>query len=289
MAQTRIENMVDPEIMTNMVSAGLPKAIAFSGIAGIDSTLEGQAGSTIVVPKFSYIGDAQTVAEGAAIDYNQLKTTTSKVTIKKSAVGVELTDESALSGYGDPIQETQKQIVMSVASKIDNDILDVAKEARLSLASANFTKLDFIDDIENAFADDPNGTEANSLVKGAIFLNPKDANKVRKAAANDWDRQSDLGDQLLITGSLGAVLGWQIVRTAKVPEGSAIVAKPDALRVFLKKNVTVESDRDITNGTTKFAARAFYGVGIYDDTKVLVINKWGATANQASGSSSTGK
>lgn len=66
-----------------MISAQLPKAIKFSGIAPVDSTLEGQPGSTITVPKFKYIGDATDVAEGEAIDYSKLETETAKWTVKK--------------------------------------------------------------------------------------------------------------------------------------------------------------------------------------------------------------
>lgn len=80
---TLLANLVDPEVLAPMISAQLPKAIKFSGIAPIDTTLTGQPGSTITVPKFKYIGDAVDVAEGAKIDYTKLTTETAQYTIKK--------------------------------------------------------------------------------------------------------------------------------------------------------------------------------------------------------------
>lgn len=53
MALTMLQNLVDPEVMARMISATLPKKIKFSPIARIDTTLVGQPGSTIKVPKYA--------------------------------------------------------------------------------------------------------------------------------------------------------------------------------------------------------------------------------------------
>lgn len=276
---TQLEQMIDPQVLTDMISAELPKAIRFSAIAPIDTTLENRPGSTVTVPRYEYIGDAKDVAEGEAIDYAQLKASTDTFTVKKAGIGVNLTDEAVLSGYGDPVGEAQKQITMSIASKIDNDIVATATKARLQLASADFTKLDFIDQIEAAFADDtnPRNFEVDDTARGVIFMNPKDVNKVRKAATVDWTRSSDLGDNIIISGVFGEVLGWQFMRSRKVPAGSAVVAKPGAMKTYLKRGINAETGRDMDNKSTKFNADEHYGVAIYDDTKLLVIKPFDFT------------
>lgn len=272
---TTLEQMIDPEVMGEMVLAQLPKAIKFSAIAPIDDTLSGRPGDTVTVPRWEYIGDAQDVAEGAAINYAQMTNSTDTFTVKKAAKGVKLTDEAVLSGYGDPIGEATRQITMAIASKVDNDTLATATKSRLTLASADFTKLDFIDQIEAAFIDDTSdnnfeGDDANA--QGVIYMNPKDVNKVRKAAAQDWDRATELGDSILSTGVFGGVLGWQFIRSRKVPVGSAIVAKPGAMKTYLKRSVQPETGRDMDAKSTKFNADMHYGIAIYDDTKLLAIN-----------------
>lgn len=271
---TTLEQMIDPEVMGEMILAQLPKAIKFGAIAPIDDTLSGRPGDTITVPRWKYIGDAKDVAEGAAIDYAKMTNSTDTFTVKKAAKGVKLTDEAVLSGYGDPVGEATRQIAMAIASKLDNDTLATATKSRLTLSSADFTKLDFIDTIEAAFIDDTSdnnfeGDDANA--QGVIYMNPKDVNKVRKVAAQDWERATALGDSILSTGVFGGVLGWQFIRSRKVPVGSAIVAKPGAMKTYLKRAVQSETGRDMDAKSTKFNADMHYGVAIYDDTKLLAI------------------
>lgn len=270
---TTIEKLVDPEVMTQMINGQLPKAVRFTAIAPIDTTLTGRPGTTVTVPKYKHIKNAVDVAEGAKVDYQALETATEKFTIKKMATGVKLTDEAVLSGYGDPIGEANKQIANAMASKLDDDILATASKARLQLPTADFSKIDFIDDIEAGFIDDPsaNNVEGDDTARGIIFVNPKDANKIRKAAALNWERQSDLGDSMLASGVFGGLLGWQIVRSRKIPEGSAVVAKPGAMKTYTKRAINAETGRDMDTKSTKFNADMHYGVAIYDDTKLMVI------------------
>ena len=61
---TKIANLVNPEVMAPMIKATLPKKIKYSPLAKIDTTLSGQPGDSITVPKYAYIGDAEDVAEG---------------------------------------------------------------------------------------------------------------------------------------------------------------------------------------------------------------------------------
>ena len=128
---TKLANLVNPQVMADMISATLPKKIKFSPIAKIDTTLVGRPGDTITVPKYAYIGDAEDVAEGVAMDTSLLTTSTTTVKVKKAGKAVELTDESLLSGYGDPAGESTRQITMSIASKVDNDCLDALYTAPL--------------------------------------------------------------------------------------------------------------------------------------------------------------
>lgn len=271
-ALTTLDTQINPEVMADMISAQLPKAIKFTQLAPIDNTLEGQPGTEVTVPRFKYIGDAVDVAEGGAIDYAQLTTDTDKFTIKKAGKGVKITDEAILSGYGNPAGEAQKQITMSIASKVDNDVLNEAMKATLTLPKTTIN-VDLIDAIETAFNDDTNerAYEDNAATTGVLFMSPKDASKLRKAAAQDWTRASELGDSILITGVFGELLGWQIMRSKKIAEGQVLAVKQGALRIYMKRGVLPEKGRDMDHKLTKFNADQHYGVAIYDDTKLLVV------------------
>lgn len=269
---TQLAQMIDPEVMAQMISAQLPKAIKFSGIAPVDTTLEGRPGTTITIPKFKYIGDAQDVAEGAAIDYTMLETTSDKHTIKKAGKGVKLTDEAVLSGYGDPVGEAQKQVRMAIASKVDNDIVAAAKETTLSVSHA--IDIDLIDQLEATFEDAPDAIEEEDAgTVGVLFLSYKDTANLRKAAGSDWTKASDLGDNILISGAFGEILGWEIVRSKKLAEGEGLAVKTGALKTFLKRSVLAEKERDIDHKLTKFNADQHYVVALVDETKCIKITK----------------
>ena len=73
MTMTKIENLIDAEVMADAISGKVDKAIRVTPFARIDTTLEGKnAGDTITVPRFAYIGDAEDVAEGVACGTVQL-------------------------------------------------------------------------------------------------------------------------------------------------------------------------------------------------------------------------
>lgn len=268
---TQLAQMIDPEVMAQMLQAQLPQAVRFSAIAPIDTTLQGQAGDTVTVPRYKYIGDAEDVAEGAAISYNQLTTATQKITIKKAGIGVKLTDEAVLSGYGDPAGEATRQIGMSIGSKVDNDILATAKTAKLVVQHA--IDLDLIDQVSAQLIDNVSdfNYEGDDTQTGVLFLNPKDADALRKLAANNWTRATELGDQMLVNGTFGELLGWQIVRTRKLAVGYGLAVLPGAMKTYLKRDVNLETQRDIDHKLTKVNADKIYGVAIMNDAKIVQI------------------
>lgn len=264
MTMTKLTNMVDPEVMAQMISAELPNAIRFAPLARVDNTLVGRPGSTITVPKFKYIGDAEDVAEGTPIDLSLLETDVEDFTIKKAGKGVEITDEAALSGLGDPIGEGTKQLKMSIANKIDNDCLTALATTTLTYSAGTAWDLDTISNAMDVFGDED--TEPMVLI-----MNSKDASKLRKAVAGDWDRASDLGDNIIVNGTYGSVLGAQVVRSNKLAEGTAYLVKAGALAIYMKRAVEVESDRDIINKTTVITADQHYGAHLYDESKAIKI------------------
>ncbi|RXS51109.1 Ig-like domain-containing protein [Lactococcus lactis] len=288
---TFLNSQVDPEVMGQMVAAQLPKAIKFSGIAPIDTTLAGQPGSTITLPKFKYSGDAKVVAEGAAIQMDELQTATQTATIKKVAKGMAITDEAVLSGYGDPVGEIQRQIRMAIASAVDNEIVAVAGTANLTVVAD--VNLDLIDKLENTFVEAPDALEEQGFTQGVLFVSYKDAATLRQAAGVNWTHASELGDNILVSGAFGEVLGWTIVRSKKINDGSPIAVKPGAMKTFLKRDVLVEFDREITKKVTQFTGDEHYVVAIVDETKIVrvqaaPISVTGVTISQKTASMKVG-
>lgn len=157
--------MLDPEVLADMIDAEVGKAIRFAPLAEVDTTLEGQPGTTLTVPKWDYIGDAETV----------------------------------------------------------------------------------------------------------IVMNPADASTLRLDAAKEWLGATEVGANRVVSGVYGEVLGVQIVRSRKCPKGTAYMVRKGALRIMLKRNTMVETDRDITKAINQIVANKHYGVYLYKAEKAVKI------------------
>ena len=274
MTQTKIAQMVNPEVMADMVSAKLPKMIKFTPLAYVERELVGQPGNTITVPKWEMSADAKDIAEGEAIVPDQLTTAKSTMTIKKAGKGIELTDEAILSGYGDPIGQATHQIALAIANKVDNDLIVEAKKATQFVAEAPTTGA-ALDEALAVFADEEDA-------RYVALINPEDAIALRADTAKEWVRGSEVGANIVISGTFGETHGVQIVRSKKVDKGkgflvkvSAVdtdtddVAKYGAFVINLKRDVAIETDRDILKKTTVITGDEHYGVYLYDPTKVV--------------------
>ena len=274
MTQTKIAQMVNPEVMADMVSAKLPKMIKFTPLAYVERMLVGQPGTTITVPKWEYSGDAKDIEEGVAIEPDQLTTKKSTMTIKKAGKGIELTDEAVLSGYGDPIGQATHQIALAIANKVDNDLIEEAKKATQFVAEAPTTG-DALDKALAVFADEEDA-------RYVALINPEDAIALRKDTAKEWVRGSEIGANIVVSGTFGEAHGVQIVRSKKVEKGKGFlvkvsaadtdtddVAKYGAFVINLKRDVAIETDRDILKKTTVITGDEHYGVYLYDPSKVV--------------------
>lgn len=271
---TTTAQVINPQVMADMVSAKLPKLIKFTPLAYIERTLVGIPGDTLTVAKWTYSGDATEITEGQAIPVDQLGTSKSTMTIKQAGKAVEITDKAALVAHGDIYSEAARQIALAIANKVDNDLVAMAKTATQNIAEAPIT-VDNIDKALQIFEDEEDA-------KYVALVNPKDAIKLRADAGKNWLRGSELGADVIVSGTFGEISGVQVVRSKKVEEGKGFLVKisPDttdeeddakygAFVINLKRDVMVENDRDILKKTTVYSGDEYYGVYLYDDTKVV--------------------
>lgn len=274
---TKLTNLIDPEVMAPMISAKLQKAIVATPFAKIDTTLVGRPGSTITVPKYIYIGDAEDLAEGVTADKTKLTTSTAEYTVKKAVKQVELTDEAVLSGYGNPVGETNSQLAKAIASKVDNDVMEELKGAQLIYNGAE-TGISY-NEVVNAI--DKLGEEEN--VDKVMFIHPSQVSQLRKDSnfiSNDKYPQN-----VLMKGEIGMIANTRIVATKKAINSAGtyflnpiVELKPEsqtgdevaAVTIYLKRNVNLETQRELSNYTTLIGADEHYVAALTDSSKVVV-------------------
>lgn len=268
MALTKLANLVDPEVMAGIIEQKYVDYMKFAPLATIDNTLEGQAGDTISLPHFNYIGDASTLAEGVALTPAQLTASAVTVQIHKIAQGVELTDEAILSGYGDPVGEAAKQIALAIASQEDNEVLTTLSNIALPmtyLVASDPKDTDILPALE-LFGEDIDGQKA-ALVSPAVYTE-------MRSNTNQWVPASEIAADIAIKGAVGEYGGCQVIVSNKLTTSKNIyIVKPDALRIFVKRGALVESDRDILKFTNVITASKHFATYLYNASKAIKITK----------------
>ena len=280
MAITKIEDMINPEVLAPMISAKIEKKIIVSKIAKVDNTLVGQPGNEVTVPQYKYIGDAEDVAEGVAMGTAKLETGSTKFTIKKAGKGVSITDEAILSGYGDPVGESEKQLATSIANKIDNDVVDVLVGTGVQLTSGDGSaKISYngVVDAEDLFDEEVSSDKI-------LYVHPKQMTQLRKDP--DFISADKYDGKVMTSGEVGKIGTCRVVRSKKVPldSTSAFYLCPmvkltndaeteedaPAVTIYLKRDTQVERDRHAESGTTDIYTNKHYGVALTNTSKVVL-------------------
>ena len=278
MATTQFSNMINPEVMAEMISAKVAKKVSIIPFAKVDTTLQGQAGNTITIPVFGYIGDAANVAEGASIGASALTTTHQQFTIKKIAKGVDITDEAILSGYGDPVGEANRQLIMAISQKIDQDAIDALDGAAKYMSSGYKISYAGIVDAIDLFEEEYNSEKV-------IFVHPKQVSQLRKDADFLSADKYVNGNYIAMNGEIGKIANCRVVVSKRVKENAENTTyinpivkltydaeteqETPALTIFLKRNVMVETSRDIDKQINMIRASENYVVALTDASKVV--------------------
>lgn len=276
MATTMLSDLINPQVMADMISAKVPNKMVVTPFAQIDTTLQGTPGNTVTVPQYAYIGDAEDVAEGVAAGTVKLTTTSKAVTVKKAMKAVELTDEAVLSGYGNPVGETNNQLAKAIAAKIDNDAMEALQGAQLTFdgSAAKISYAGIVDAV------DVFGEEINT--EKVIFVHPKQVTVLRKDA--DFISADKYPGHTMLTGEIGKVANCRVVATRKVVDDGTNYKCPivklnndteteedtPALKCYIKRNVNVETERDTLARKSIISVDEIYAVVLNNTSKVVL-------------------
>ena len=267
---TYLANLFDPEVIGDMINDKLVSNIVFAPLATIDYTLQGRAGSKVQLPFYKYIGDSSVVQEGHDIPIKQLTQDTKEVEIAKIGNAIQITDEAALSAYGDPLGEAVRQLVTSIASTVDNQLLGAlddittgdGTDGYLYTASSSFNISDFPKALAK-FGEELEGPKV-AIVTPDIYAQMLDV--------NSYIPTSELAANIVVRGAVGMVYGTQIIVSERIVGKDAIyVVKPGSLAIFMKRDTLVESDRDILNESTVIKASKMFAPYLQRPTGALKI------------------
>jgi len=243
-------DVFDPEVVSDMINAKVEKKAVMTGYIKVDNTLEGNAGSTVTIPRWGYIGAAEDYAEGDPIDTTKMAFTTAEYGIKKIGKGVRLTDEAQLSGYGNPMGTATNQIALSISEKLDNDRVEVLYESKnVYDGSASVISYANIVNGVDMFAEEE---ESNKV----ILIHSKQKTQLR--LDSDFLSADKYQAGVLASGAIGRIAGCDVVVSNKVKCEDGVYYNPiiklnndseteddlPAITYFMKRGNLVEHQRE---------------------------------------------
>lgn len=272
---TKLAQLINPEVMADMVSAKAEKKARVIPYAKVDTTLQGQAGDTISIPKYGFIGEAVEVAEGEEIPVRQMSVSSEQHTIKKAGIGGTLTDEAVLSGYGNPVGELTNQMALSIAGKVDTDAYEELVKAPTAYNGTGSISYNEIVNAIDLFEEETN-------TEKVMFIHPKQVTQLRLDP--NFISKDKYGNEVMVNGEIGMVANARIVASKKVRVVDGAYLNPivkleedtetedasPALTIFLKRDTNVEKDRLARSRKTEITGDKMYVVALTNETKVIV-------------------
>ena len=273
---TKLENLINPEVMADMIRAKVEAKIRVIPYAKVDTTLKGQAGDTVTIPKFAYIGDAVDVAEGEEIPMRQMAVSSDQYTIKMAGIGGEITDKALLCGHGNPVGELTSQIATSIASKCDNDAMEELYKAPTTYTAS---KAMCYNEVVNA-CDLFNEEEDCDKV---MFIHPKQKTQLRLDP--EFISKEKYGGDVMVKCEIGMVAGCRVKTSKKVKLEGNFYLNPivklnqdnetedesSALTYFIKRDTNIEKERLASRRATGITGDQMYTVALTNESKVVIL------------------
>lgn len=282
MAVTTLNNIINPEVMKDMISAKIEAQAKFTPYAKLDTTLQGVEGDTVTVPSWNYIGDAEdyNVEGGAGIDTTNLSAGTTQFTIKTAAKGLSIYQTAINSGKGKPVAQAEAQLAKAIANKVDNDVLDAALKSKNVVPSEEVIGYAGIVNANAKFEDEEDGIEK------VMFIHPnQEAQLLVDEAFVSADR---FEPGVAVKGSIGKIAGCWIKKSKKVKAVEGVYNCPiikleadsaeteytedelPAITIFLKKDTDLTHEFSGKYQRHDFYATKYYGVALTNEAKVVV-------------------
>ena len=260
---TKLAELINPEVMGAFAERKLEAEFKFAPLAVVGHELQGQAGDTLTIPVWGYIGKAEDVAEGEPIPISKMGQTKTTVKVKKAGKGIELTDEAVLSGLGDAVGEGEKQLAESILDKVNKDCFDAlmgTTTLQHSTSAGDTLNADEVADALVHFKEDVHEGQV-------LFVSPKRYAQLRKDPA--W--VTVLAGEKFISGQVGEIMGCSVVVSNTMADDKALIVRAGALGLELKRDTMIESDRDIIHKSTIITIDKHYVAYLKDASKVIKV------------------
>lgn len=256
MANTVFENKVIEAKATDLLTT----SVNARNLMSVDNTLAETEGMTKTINVYTYTGKVEKLGDGA----------------KNSTRG-------SISYVGTDYKVGRVQQVFDYSDSDfmkDNAIVDMSLEGANALM-ANEMTADFYAECGKATLEHSAATFGyEAIVDGIAKLNIEDESKLFVVIPEAWkaeirkdeDYKNARMGEVVYSGQVGTVAGIPVVAT-KALTNEAYVMTNEAVKLFMKKDVEVEQDRDVETKVNTVVLTSYYICALINNNKICRIVK----------------
>lgn len=236
----------------------LTTAVNTRNLMAVDTSLAQDVGMTKTINVYTYTGEAEEVGVGEG------NTTRGSI----AYVGTDYTVKLVQQAFDYQDEDFMK----------DNNVVDMGVKGATQLMTNKMTA-DYLAEAGKATLSQTGGLSYDTIVDAIAKLNLEDesglfilTNPAGKAELRkDPDYVAARMGDVVYNGQVGTVAGIPVIVSKAATE--TIIAHKDAIKLFLKKDVEVEQERDADTRTNSIYLRAAYIMALEDATKICKITE----------------
>ena len=229
----------------------------------VDNSLAQNVGMTKTINVYTYTGEAEELAAGVgntASKRGSISYVGTDYTVKMVQQAFDYLDEDFMKD-NTIVDNMLKGANQVMVNKMTSDFITEAKKATLGVTFATAIGYDVIVDAISAL---------NVEDESGIFIVIPNAWKA--ALRKDVDYKSARMGEVIYNGQVGTICGIPVIAT-KALTTEAFVMTKEAIKLFMKKDVEVEQDRDADKRKNSVYLRTAYIVAMVDATKICKVSK----------------
>ena len=255
MANTVYENKVIEAKAKDLLTTSLNTRSLMS----VDNTLAETAGMTKTINVYTYSGTAEELEAGEAnSNRGSISYVGTDYKVKRVQQTFDYLDEDFMK---------------------DNTIVDnMLKGANQVMV--NKMTADFISECAKANLSHTGAIGYDAIVDGIAKLNVEDESKLFVVIPNAWkadfrkdeDYKAARMGEVVYNGQVGAIAGIPVIATKALTD-TAYIMTNEAVKLFMKKDVEVEQDRDIEKKQNTVVLTTYYICALEDATKICKLTQ----------------
>lgn len=234
----------------------LTTAVNTRSLMAVDASLASEAGMTKTINVYTYAGTAEEVGVGEGnTSRGSISYEGKDYTVKMVQQAFDYQDEDFMKD-NTIVDNMIKGANQVMVNKMTADFIGEVNKATLSVdAALSYDAI--VDAIAKMNVEDESGI--------FVIVNPEGKATLRK----DADYVAARMGEVVYNGQVGAIAGIPVI-VSKAVEAPVVMTK-DAIKLFMKKDVEVEQDRNADTRTNSVYLRTAYICALVDATKIVKI------------------